>query len=291
MIENLEISVVVTCYNSAETIAETIDSILDQSLAPLELVVVDDGSKDKSVEILQGYGERIRLIVRENGGPSKARNSGISLCNGNWISFCDGDDLWHPEKLERQVASASANPEIQIFATAWRRSQKELRADNAGFHIVERKDLLRLNQFQTSTVLMKASVFNDVGTFDPNVDVAEDWEMWIRAALISKVYVDDTPLVMYRDSPKGVSKDLTTLFEKSPIVMAKAYDSGGLSPSDRDVLLAWHRQRILIGQILTKNIRPAAMMTLTLATSGRLTKNTQALLKFTLPFLRSRASK
>ncbi|MDA8277374.1 MAG: glycosyltransferase family A protein [Actinomycetota bacterium] len=285
------ISVVVTCYNGAATIAETINSILDQRSEPLEIIAVDDGSTDASVEILQGYGDEIRLIVRENGGPSRARNTGIAAAQGSWICFCDGDDLWHPDKLSRQIEASHKNPEIKIFATSWRRRSEELSSDDTGNHIVKRTDLIRLNQFQTSTVMIEASIFQEVGGFDPNVDVAEDWEMWIRACQLSDVLIDESPLVMYRDSPKGVSKDLTTLFEKCTSVMANAYDSGGLSLNQRDELLAWHRQRILIGQILTKNIGPAIKMTAeTLRDSGP-TNNAKALLRYTIPFLRSRAKK
>ncbi len=277
-----------TCYNGSETISETIDSILDQSIKPTEIIVVDDGSTDSSIEVLKRYEGQIRIIERENGGPSRARNTGIELANGPWIALCDGDDLWHRGKLEQQINTAKENPDISIFATSWRRSFHELSLDNKKHHLVDRQRLLKLNQFQTSTVLIKKSIFDEVGFFDPTVDVAEDWEMWIRAALISKIYVDDAPLVMYRDSPKGVSKDLTTLFKKCSLVMEKAFDSGGVSPSQLATLLAWHRQRILIGQILTKNIKPAIeMATITLRSTSPL-HNATALTKYTIPFLLDR---
>lgn len=290
MVGTLDVSVVVTCFNGAETIADTIDSILAQSVSPSEVIVVDDGSSDESLSILLGYGDRICVITQENGGPSKARNTGIAQSSGPWISLCDGDDLWHPAKLERQIEAALSHPEIKIFATSWRRSYGDLSDKGSSYRIVSRSEILRLNQFQTSTVFMARSIFDDVGTFDTEVDVAEDWEMWIRAALTSKVYIDDTPLVMYRDSPKGVSKDLSTLFDRCPIVMGKAFDSGGLSPSESATLLAWHRQRILIGQILTKNLRPAVPMVLTTLRSASPSKNIMALTKYTIPFLKERFS-
>jgi glycosyltransferase involved in cell wall biosynthesis len=101
----MTISVVIPAYNSAGTIAATLDTILAQTTPPLEIIVVDDGSKDETRAALAPYEGRIRAIYQTNGGVSSARNHGVAKASGEWIAFCDADDLWMPEKL-RVVASA-----------------------------------------------------------------------------------------------------------------------------------------------------------------------------------------
>ena len=99
----LSISVVIPCYNGGSFLREMLDSVLAQTYLPLEVLVVDDGSTDNSAEIAEGYGEPVRVIRQENQGESVARNRGIDESQGNWIAFIDADDLWEPEKLEKQV--------------------------------------------------------------------------------------------------------------------------------------------------------------------------------------------
>jgi glycosyltransferase involved in cell wall biosynthesis len=99
----LLVSVVIPTYNRAGTIARAVDSVLAQTWRPLEVIVVDDGSTDQTGEILADYGDRIRLIRQNNRGPGAARNTGIQAASGQIISFLDSDDIWLPDKTERQV--------------------------------------------------------------------------------------------------------------------------------------------------------------------------------------------
>ena len=97
------VSVVIPCYNGADFIRETLDSVLTQTVAPIEVLVVDDGSTDESAEIAESYGHPVRVIRQTNQGESVARNRGIDEARGDWIAFVDADDLWAPNKLERQL--------------------------------------------------------------------------------------------------------------------------------------------------------------------------------------------
>jgi glycosyltransferase involved in cell wall biosynthesis len=97
------VSVIIPAFNREDTIARSIDSVLVQNYRPIEVIVVDDGSTDRTVEVVQSYGEEVILIRQSNGGPSSARNSGAARARGEIISFLDSDDTWHPEKLTRQV--------------------------------------------------------------------------------------------------------------------------------------------------------------------------------------------
>src|SRR5438270_12938864 len=98
----MKISIIVPTYNRASLIAETIDSILAQSLQPAEVIVVDDGSIDNTENILAPFGNAIKYIYTTNSGVCHARNVGVDTSTSPWIAFCDSDDLWAPEKLARQ---------------------------------------------------------------------------------------------------------------------------------------------------------------------------------------------
>ena len=97
------VSVIIPTYNRASTLRRTVDSALAQTYQPLEVIVVDDGSTDATVEVLRSYGDRIHAISQPNGGPSAARNTGAKAANGEWLAFLDSDDVWKPEKIERQI--------------------------------------------------------------------------------------------------------------------------------------------------------------------------------------------
>ena len=97
------VSVIIPTYNRAKTIERAVDSVLAQTWKELEVIVVDDGSTDQTNEVLKAYGDKIRVIHRQNGGASAARNTGIKAATGEIISFLDSDDEWLPSKTERQV--------------------------------------------------------------------------------------------------------------------------------------------------------------------------------------------
>lgn len=101
------VSVIIPTYNRASTLRRTVDSALAQTYQPLEVIVVDDGSTDGTLEVLRSYGDRIHAITQPNGGPSAARNTGAKAANGEWLAFLDSDDVWRPEKIGRQVRMAA----------------------------------------------------------------------------------------------------------------------------------------------------------------------------------------
>jgi glycosyltransferase involved in cell wall biosynthesis len=100
------VSAVIPCYNAERFIGETIQSALGQSHPPLEIIVVDDGSTDRSAEIAQAFGSPVRVMRQENQGESCARNKGVAEAQGDWVAFLDADDVWKPNKLEAQLAAA-----------------------------------------------------------------------------------------------------------------------------------------------------------------------------------------
>src|SRR5437773_3781756 len=109
MLMNVTVSVVIPTYNYARYLPEAIDSALAQTHAPLEVIVVDDGSTDDTPRVLAVYGDRIRVIRQANRGPGAARNTGIAAARGEYVGFLDADDVWLPRKLELQMARFEAD--------------------------------------------------------------------------------------------------------------------------------------------------------------------------------------
>jgi len=117
-IDGHAVTAVVPCHNAAPFIADTIQSILGQTRAVDEIVVVDDGSSDGSAAIAESFGEPVRVIRQPNRGECAARNRGVQEARGDIIAFLDADDLWHPEKIERQLACFDAHPEVGAVMTS-----------------------------------------------------------------------------------------------------------------------------------------------------------------------------
>src|SRR5262245_17150631 len=102
------VSVIIPAYNAAAFIAGAVQSVLDQTFQDFEIIVVDDGSKDGTVAALEPFGSHIRVHRQQNAGVARARNTGAALATGSWVAFLDADDLWIPQKLERQLAVTTA---------------------------------------------------------------------------------------------------------------------------------------------------------------------------------------
>lgn len=202
------VSVVIPCYNAARTIAATLESVLAQSYRPIEVIVVDDGSSDRSVEIASSFAPAVTVVVQENGGPASARNEGIRRSRGEFIAFVDADDLWHPEKLTAQVAEAVAAGEPALVFSAVERvrddGETHLKRVPADQLPVSYAALWRGNSITTSTVLAHAAVFHGC-TFDEDAAMqgAEDFDLWLRVADRHPIRYLDTPLAVYRISEQG----------------------------------------------------------------------------------------
>jgi glycosyltransferase involved in cell wall biosynthesis len=175
------VSCIVPVHNGERYVAEAVTSVLRQT-ATVELVVVDDGSTDGTAEVLRGLGEPIRCVYQRNAGVSAARNHGLRLARGEWISFLDADDRLHPEKVARQLAMLRhAEPPVFVDChTAWfwspEVSDSELRRDprwDAPFWKA-------VTHGHISGWLAHRSVFDDVGAFDEGMQFSEDTDWLLR---------------------------------------------------------------------------------------------------------------
>lgn len=203
------ISVVIPTFNRRGWICAAVDSVLSQTHADLELVVVDDGSTDGSVDELQREfrDPRLRIDRQENRGVSAARNRGLEECRGEWISFLDSDDLWKREKLARQLQWHQRHPDYRASCTDedWlrrgRRVNPRLRHQKfCGWIFPE---CLELCIVSPSSALIHREVFNRVGVFNENLPICEDYDLWLRVALEYPIGFVPDALIIKRGGHPG----------------------------------------------------------------------------------------
>ncbi len=196
------VSVIIPTYNRGWTIKEAIDSVLAQSFIDFELMVVDDGSTDNTSEILDSYRDDIKVLSQENNGVSAARNQGVATASGIFIAFLDSDDLWLPEKLSSQVDFFNSNPDALICQTEEIWVRNNMRVNPKKRHkkpwgmIFELS--LDLCLVSPSAVMIRRSLFEEVGVFDETLPACEDYDLWLRISCRYPVFLIDTPLIIKR---------------------------------------------------------------------------------------------
>lgn len=193
MIENKETpsfdcSVVIPCYNCANTIRACIASIVAQTLKPKEVLAIDDGSRDNTLELLlalqKEYQEEIdiEVIHQENSGPSKARNEGIRKAKCEWIAFLDSDDAWHPQALEVARWSWLQSADIALISGKSRdllpSEPLTYSTNQLSIRTISYRELLKRNFFTTSCVVCKKEVLAQF-LFDETQKYSEDYKLWL----------------------------------------------------------------------------------------------------------------
>ena len=216
----MKLSVVVPAYNASRTVAQTLDALLAQTSPADDIVVVDYGSRDHTRDVLEAYRGRVHLVFQANGGVSAARNRGVAETGGEWVAFCDADDVWHPEKLkvmravlasrqdmdlvfhefwtlvDGRVAESRAThspqamfPVFREFDISLQRILPEHRVVETGtrefgavdtWHGSGFRWLMFGNFLMPSTVVMRRTAFDAAGGFDANFRYAEDTEFFLR---------------------------------------------------------------------------------------------------------------
>ena len=190
------ISCIVPVFNGERYLREALDSILAQTYRPLEVVVVDDGSTDGTAAVVASYGEQIRYLSQPNAGPAAARNLGLQAAIGEFIAFLDADDLWHPEKLARQMARFAARPKLALCVTHARNFWIPELSEEAARYRGHPRLAEALPGYLTSTLLARRTLFDTPGQFNAALRLGEDTDWFLRAAergvvmeLVSEVLV------------------------------------------------------------------------------------------------------
>lgn len=196
------VSVIIPTYNRDWIVKEAIESVLAQDFSDYELIVVDDGSDDRTPEILAAYEDPITVIRQSNRGVSAARNRGIAAATGRLIAFLDSDDLWLPQKLSAQVNFFAENPNAVICQTEEQWVRNGVRVNPKKRHlkfsgmIFERS--LALCLVSPSAVMITKALFDAVGVFDEDLPACEDYDLWLRISCRYPVDLIENPLIIKR---------------------------------------------------------------------------------------------
>lgn len=182
-------------FNGERYLREALDSVLRQTYRRLELIVVDDGSTDGSPAIVASYGDRLRALQQANAGPAAARNRGLRAMRGDFAAFLDADDLWHPEKLARQMARFAESPVLDACVTHLRNFWIPELADEAA-RFRDHRIARPVPAYLPSTMVARRRAFDLVGTFDASLRFGHSTEWFLRAAARGAV-VEALPEVLY----------------------------------------------------------------------------------------------
>ncbi|MDM9381603.1 glycosyltransferase family A protein [Chlorogloeopsis sp. ULAP01] len=225
-----KVSIIIPAYNAMTYLPETVESVLRQTFTDFEVLIVDDGSSDQIVQWVSELEDpRVKLISQENQGVSLARNTGIAYAQGEYVAFLDADDLWTPTKLEKQVICLDQNPSVGLVHT-WMalidckgKSNGRVMTSNAEGNTWQQ--LLEKNMVACSSVMVRRCCLQNVGGFEPHLNFAEDWDMWIRISAHYHFAVIKEALYYYRQVPNSLSKNIRVLEQAFLFVIEKAFHS------------------------------------------------------------------
>lgn len=225
------ISVIIPVYNGDRTILETIASVQKQTYSDFELIVINDGSTDRTLELLSTIEDpRLKVFSYPNGGLSVARNRGISQANGKFITFIDADDLWTPDKLELQLKALQQHPEAGV-AYSW-----TCVMGNAGewFHAGQSATFtgniypqLLLSNFiaSGSNIMARREAIESAGEFDPALKSCEDWDFYLRLAARWPFVVVPKRQILYRQSTGAMTSKIDVMEKNHLIVLERAFQA------------------------------------------------------------------
>jgi glycosyltransferase involved in cell wall biosynthesis len=225
-----EISVVIPSYNSAAYLPDAIDSALNQTTDPLEVIVVNDGSTDETARILERYQGRVVSISQENRGLSAARNRGIAAARGDLIAFLDADDIWLPEKLEKQLACLGQYPQAalvhsQLYYWDAQTGEKSIER-HRGRHEFSGRCYDRLffrSGVIPSTMIVRSDCLAHVGGFDEEIrrPTSQDYDLCLRIARHYEFGFVDEPLILYRRHASNFTNQAMACLEDELFVVRK----------------------------------------------------------------------
>jgi glycosyltransferase involved in cell wall biosynthesis len=204
-----KVSVIIPTYNRASVVQEAIQSVLDQTYTDYEVIVVDDGSTDntrRAILDLTEHGRKVRYVYQRHRGRSAARNLGLRWARGEYIAFLDSDDRFLPHKLHVQVSALKENPDFGMAYCSTLEMDKRGHTLEADSHsrtslsgwIYPELLFIKGTIIKTPSVMVRADILSEIGSFDETMDVCEDLDLWRRIARRYKILQIEEPLTMVR---------------------------------------------------------------------------------------------
>lgn len=246
---NPSVSVIIPSYNCERYIAETMESVLNQSFKDIELIVVDDGSTDNTREIVESFGHPVRLITQENARVCAARNHGLRQSRGKYICFMDHDDYWFPHKLETQLKIMENHPEAGVVYSEfllWHPDRQgkwpspsslqpegDLDAIDPEFSGWIYHQFLLDCWMLTSTAMFRKEVFEKCGDFDVNLPYSEDWDLWLRISREFQFIKLIEPNTLYRQHPEQGNRKVRDIDYRTVLLEKAVKKWGYCSPDGR----------------------------------------------------------
>lgn len=228
------VSVIIPTYNRAWTLKDAVDSVLLQDYPNIELIVVDDGSQDHTLQLLAPYENQITVLRQENRGVSAARNKGIKQSHGQFIALLDSDDAWDKRKISCQMAFFNTHPGALICQTEeiWIRNGRKV---NPGRKHQKPSGMifepsLNLCLVSPSAVVMKRQLFDIKGYFNEEFTVCEDYDLWLRVSSTLPVFLIDKPYTIKRGGHKDQLSNLHSQDKFRIRSLSALIQSGSLEP-------------------------------------------------------------
>ena len=231
-----KISVVTPCYNCEKYLLDTLNSVFRQTVLPNEIVLVDDGSTDSTVDLIEKiiveHSEiNIRLIKQKNSGPGAARNAGIQASKGDWIAFLDSDDIWREKKIEKVLEAIVENPEAIMIANDICEVYEDGRRRDIFLHTYYNSNESGFVQLyhgcflSTSSVCVKKEILEKVDGFDNTLRSAQDYDLWLRVSQEGKIVFIPEIFEEYRIRSGSVSGNVMLRYQCLLRICRKYADS------------------------------------------------------------------
>ncbi len=191
------VSVIIPTFNRAWALEKAVDSVLAQDYEAIEIIVIDDGSTDNTLDLLEGYGNKIQVLSQENKGVSAARNLGIKRSHGEFVALLDSDDAWEADKISCQISFFEQHPDALICQTEeiWIRKGKrvnpKIKHKKPSGMIFEAS--LHLCLVSPSAVMIRKKLFELKGGFNEDFPVCEDYDLWLRISADHPIFLIDKP--------------------------------------------------------------------------------------------------
>jgi glycosyltransferase involved in cell wall biosynthesis len=246
-----KISVVIPAYNGENTIQLTIESVLKQTYTDFELIVINDGSQDSTLEILSKINDpRLKIFSFENAGLHISRNRGLHNAVGEFVSFLDADDIWTPEKLASQLQALQQNTDYKVAYSWTDYIDAQGKFLVSGRHFTANGDVyeqLLLSNFleNGSNPLICREAITLIGGFDESLNAAQDWDMWLRLADKFNFVCVPSVQILYRVSANSLSANLARQEKVGLQVLERAYKA---RPFDKHI---WHKASANLYNYLT----------------------------------------